>query len=157
MPEDKHQVGYYREAKKVVVRGLVADVPFGVEVDAVNRTAVFLEDTAMKAPSPQSAKVINTAKDKDCPGCKSAILKLVKGGWGWAKDALGLDQVPDGIAAVRKATCLRCPTNCYDFGVCRDDWPDRPDAEQGCGCILSLKVLQASEVCPPKHWEAHAG
>lgn len=123
----------------------------------MKNTARVLKDTNMKTPAPRTKAISHAIADKDCPGCKSTILKLIRGGWGWAKDALGLDQVPDGVAAVRKATCMRCPTNCYDFGVCRDDWPDRPVAEQGCGCILSLKILQASEACPHDHWGAYAG
>lgn len=149
----KHQVGYDFENKIVTIRGLVDDVPFGVEVDAQKHTARILNNTTLIVPKGNS---VPDKKQGDCPGCKDVIGKLVRGGIGWAKELFHLDTIPPHVAQARKAMCETCPSDCYDFGVCRDDWPDRPPEEQGCGCILSLKILQGSEECPHAHWTSYA-
>lgn len=155
MPRNAHQVGYRTEDKIVTIRGVVGDVPFGVEVDANKKTAHILNDTAFKARTQPTGKKKEKSNDDDCPGCPNALKKLFRGGVGFAKAVLRIDQVPPEVAAGRKALCLLCPAKCYDFGICRDDWPNRDKSQQGCGCILALKILQGKESCPHEHWGSH--
>lgn len=154
MSENKHQVGYIPDLLQVTVNGLVDGVPFGVKIDAKEKTALFIENSKIKPPSSHKITTETSKGDKNCPGCKSTLTKLIKGGVGWAKELLGVDQVHPELAKSRKFICENCLSNCYDFGVCRDDWTDREKQDQGCGCILSLKILQASESCPHNHWDA---
>ena len=125
---------------------------FGVIIDLAHHTVQFDDTIPWIEPTVEGASTSSDKAEKECPGCKTGLMKLIRGGMGWAKATLGIDMVDASIVAARKETCLSCPSKCYDFGVCRDDWPNRLDAEQGCGCILSLKILQASEECPHQHW-----
>jgi hypothetical protein len=145
--ETYHQLQVFGDRLRIV--GKVRGQDFGVQVDLAEGSAAWDPDITYKPPTSSPEAPPST----DCPGCKKGIAKLIKGGWGWARAALTTN-APDAVVAERKRTCGMCPSACYDFGVCRDDWPNRTDEEQGCGCILALKVLVPSESCPHGHWEA---
>ena len=154
----RHQIN----AKALEIRffGSLNGIPYGAVLDL--KTGHVKWDDQIKYVEPHQANGTSLSTDDagagECPGCKNNIMKLVKGGFGWAKEVLGVGQVPAEVAVQRQRWCETCPSNCYDFGVCRDDWTDgRAPAEQGCGCILALKVTQASEECPHKHWLKHNG
>lgn len=149
------KVKLYEQAKRIHVSGDYFGLPFAALLDLENRNAEW-DDTAPSAPlvpaPPTEEQKTAQEAQKECPGCVRGAIKLMRGGMGWAKELLGIGQVPETKAAERKKLCESCPSNCYDFGVCRDDWPDRLDEEQGCGCILALKITQTSEKCPHDHW-----
>lgn len=123
--------------------------PYSVMLDLDAQTAEWEHDQAPHTPAPLPSD--QRPGEKPCVGCVSAVQKLLRGGWGWAKSVFKQPASAETIAR-REEICEACPSGCYRFGVCRDDWPNRPAEEQGCGCILSLKVLVADEECPHKHW-----
>ena len=144
--------------KTLVIRffGVFLGIKYGAIIDLKTGHAKWDDTIEYREPRTVATSPESTDTNAECPGCKNNLMKLVKGGFGWAKEVLGVGQVPDTIAEARKGTCLGCPSSCYDFGVCRDDWTDgRDKASQGCGCILALKVTQASEECPHQHWLKH--
>lgn len=147
----------YTEAKQVHISGEYFGLPFAAMLDLGNKSAAWDHEAPIPFPPlvpPPLTKEQETATEaqKVCPGCVRGALKLMRGGMGWAKEIFGVGQVDKIKAAERKKLCESCPSNCYDFGICRDDWPDKPDEEQGCGCVLALKITQISEKCPHDHW-----
>ena len=141
---------------RVLIEGHIEDHPFAADINVSREEATYIPHhmVASDIGSPSKQPPQKTAKEtkKGCPGCHSTLKKLIRGGMGWAKELLHLGQAEQSLAEHRKGICLRCPSGCYDFGVCRDDLPDRAAEEQGCGCILALKVTQADQECPHKHW-----
>lgn len=150
----RHQIN--SRTMEIKFFGMFMGLKYGAVLDLKNGHVKWDDTIEFRTPR-TSSETTATKKASDCPECTKGIMRLIRGGMGWAKEALGLDQVPDVVAATRQSICETCPTNCYDFGVCREDWPDRPPDKQGCGCILALKVTQASEECPHKHWLKHDG
>lgn len=128
--------------------GDLAGKPYSVMVDLDAQTAIWEAD---QVPRPTAKTPTKAGGKKPCLGCENGVHKLLRGGWGWARTLFKKQASPETIRA-REEICERCPSDCYHFGVCRDDWPDRSPREQGCGCILSLKVLIEDEKCPHKHW-----
>lgn len=147
----RHQLRLYEKDQKIHISGEYLEAPFGAFIDVKNKTAEWDASVVNKNPI-VPARPESTKATKTCPGCVRGAIKLMKGGMGWAKELLGVGQVEEIVAVKRQNMCLSCPSNCYDFGICRDDWPDRPEKEQGCGCVLALKVTQTSEKCPHDHW-----
>lgn len=143
----KHQISTDVRNMQLRITGTLANVPYGAVIDVGNGKAEWDGSIPWREPT----QVVPGAEG-DCVGCGSVVKKLIKGGLGWAKELLHVDQAATQIAAERRSICLDCPSVCYDFGICRDDWPDRPAAKQGCGCILAMKVTQKSEACPHDHW-----
>jgi hypothetical protein len=127
------------------MRGSLKGNDYGVVIDIKNGQVQW--DAEIPWKHPPTLEDEPRDKSSDCPGCRKGMWKLIRGGMGWAKEMLQVGQVSVTTAGLRKALCEECPSNCYDFGVCRDDFPDRPREEQ-----LALKVTQASESCPHKHW-----
>lgn len=157
--DTKHQIKIDHKNMKVTFTGRLLGTEYGVLINIAQGTVEWLKNIEWVKPPPKEKPLVSAEQvlDKDCPGCNAGVKKLIKGGMGWAKQLLGLDQVPAEVAAARQSICEACPSNCYDFGICRDDWPDRDRKDQGCGCVLALKVTQGKEVCPHEHWIAHAG
>lgn len=146
MANEATRTRYYRDPPRVEIFGTVDDTPYGVSIDLDSKHATWLEN-----PEPRKPR---KGQDEDCPGCHKSLKKLITGALGFTKRALGVDACPPEIVEDRIHICETCPSDCYHFGVCRDDWPDRPKDQQGCGCILPIKVQLASEQCPHAHWPA---
>ncbi len=143
-------------ARTLVIRffGTLAGIKYGAVIDLKTGHAKW-DDTIEYVEPRKGGETVAKDGSAECPGCNKTLKKLLRGGMGWAKEVLNVGQAPATIAEARQSTCLACPSGCYDFGVCRDDLPDRKPEQQGCGCILALKVTQASEECPHKHWLKH--
>lgn len=155
--QDRHS--HQLDSRNLVIKffGVLRGIKYGAIIDLKDGHAKW-DDTIEYVKPILTTETTADTDSSNCPGCKNNLMKLVKGGFGWAKEVLGVGQVPTTVGQARKGTCLNCPSNCYDFGVCRDDWDDgRLPEQQGCGCILALKVTQASEECPHKHWLKHNG
>ena len=146
----QHQIRTNVRAGLLYVSGTLGGVRYGVIINLKDGSAEWDPDIVWhEAPAVQPT---DAESEEGCPGCGALLTKLIKGGMGWAKALLKVDQVSPEVATARKALCLLCPSKCYDFGICRDDLPDRTAYQQGCGCVLALKVTQASEECPHRHW-----
>ena len=145
-----HQIRTNVRAGLLHISGTLGGVPYGVTVNLTDGTAAW--DSNIPWHTAPATLPVDADSDEGCAGCGSLLSKLIKGGMGWAKALLKVDQVSPDVAAARKALCLLCPSKCYDFGICRDDLPNKTAYQQGCGCVLALKVTQASEECPHRHW-----
>ena len=143
----------------VGIAGRLAGAPYGATINVREHTvewdsSLIGVDATRKRHSDAAARSPKNDKPAkgDCDGCLKGAARLIRGGWGWIKAELKIGAAEQVVAEERKAICVACPSKCYDFGVCRDDFPDREKDKQGCGCILSLKVLVESEKCPHGHW-----
>lgn len=152
--ETKHELLIDPTNMKVTIIGRLLGTEYGAVISLLTGTVEWLKDIQWQAPLPDAVPPKKETSN-GCPGCHNGVMKLIRGGMGWAKSALKIDQAPPEVGQERQSICESCPSNCYDFGVCRDDWPNRPKKEQGCGCILALKVTQNREECPHKHWLKH--
>lgn len=149
-PDTKHQIITDPENMKVTLTGRLLGHEYGGVFDLLTGSVEWLQEIVWHQP-PKDV-VTHAKQDRTCPGCTRGVLKLLRGGMGWAKSALRLDQAPPEVIAERQAKCESCPLGLHDFGICRDDWPNKPRKDQGCGCVLALKVTQKSEQCPHKLW-----
>lgn len=160
LADTRHQVRPNFKAGTVTVLGHLAGTPYGVVIDVKNHSVEWdstrrLDRRATPQQTTRKAKKPEKTSDAEgCSGCLKGLRKMIRGGLGWAKVAIGHSRAEPEIVASRKATCMSCPSQCYEFGVCRDDFSDRAKEAQGCGCILSLKVLVKTETCPHGHWNA---
>ncbi len=102
------------------------------------------EGKVRTSPKPEQTR---GEKKRGCSNCERGLKRLVRGARGWAKLKLGKGLAPDQTVAERQAICEKCPSNCFDFGICSEE-------KGGCGCILWAKARVASEVCPHGHWQA---
>ena len=155
MSSPKHEIKVDKENQIVTYKGRMFDQEYGCVFDLKAGTVTKLDNLDWSEPLEKDAAPKKSPTQEKCPGCTKGIVKLLRGGMGWAKAALNIGQTTPEIAAERQVICESCPSSVYDFGVCRDDWPDKKPGDQGCGCVLALKVLQASEECPHKHWLRH--
>jgi hypothetical protein len=124
-----------KQAARVKAEELRQRVIVGAEKDAAERCP-----TCPKDEQPESSD--GEPEHDDKPGL---LRRLARGVPGLLKAELGLDVANAEAIAGRRATCLVCPSGCYDFGVC-------DTARGGCGCYLAAKVRVASEQCPKGHW-----
>ena len=142
---------FFGHDKIVRINGAIEGVPFSVKVNAAAETAEWTTPAPVseRKPAPDAG-----GNEADCPGCHKSLKQLVTGAIAFTKRAVGVDKCPTEEVMKRMSICETCPSGCYQFGVCRDDLPDRPETDQGCGCILPIKLQLASEACPHNHWPA---
>lgn len=124
---------------RVMVHGRVAGERFRALIDVPRCRARMMssEDDPLPALPPPADRG---------PGTRSSLRGLAAGAWGMVKTGLGVDRAPIAVIAERKSICQRCPSGCYDFGICRRE-------SGGCGCVLDTKVRLGSARCPKGHWE----
>lgn len=100
-----------------------------------------------------------------CDGCgKNTVIRAVgaigKGAMGIAKALLGTDPVTEEVRQQRIAICKACEHAAP--GVIHRDkkvycgklWSGLFRDKDTCGCVLELKVLNASSSCPLGKWSA---
>jgi len=99
-----------------------------------------------------------------CNGCTSKVSRaasaIAHGATGIAKALLGVDPVTKEVRDERIAICKACEfaapgkINRDKKVYCGKLWDGLIHDTGTCGCLISLKVLVASESCPVGRWPA---
>ena len=92
-----------------------------------------------------AGKVVDRAEQRSAKPMRKRLTpwQILKGATGLLQDALNIGIVDDETYIERKQTCLNCPDELYDFGVC---------GGSGCQCYLAAKIRIKDQSCPKGHW-----